>query len=85
MEPQEEFELALQKYECAVREYVVAQERLYHDVGPFASARILQQAGYRICRATSPPGSKVIVMSQEEVDRQAALASPVVDSLQHNG
>lgn len=78
--PQDEFELALQEYERAVRQYRMAQEILCREVDPFVADRILQEAGYRVCRAASPPGSKIIILSQEEVERQAALAKPIVDS-----
>lgn len=80
MSPEEAFEAALQRYEVAVREYKVAIAALIASKGKEA-APILEQANNRICYLDAAPGAKPMVkVSQDEVDRRAAMARVVVDS-----
>lgn len=57
MTPEDEFEAALQKYEIAVAEYKIAQDRYALQVGMLQSTPVLDAAINRICRIVSPPGT----------------------------
>lgn len=79
MSPEEVFERALQQYERACAEYRIATRQLIECIGMFEAAPILEKAVNRICRIDSPPDRPVSIIPQEEVDRRARLAVPVID------
>jgi|SRR5579864_2296174 len=77
MHPEDEFEEALQKYERAVAEYMIAWRRYVAAVGKENAHHKLDEAMNRICYHDR---SSLIVVDQEEVDRRAAHAIPIVDA-----
>lgn len=79
--PEDVFERALQRYEQAVREYKTAVAMLIDGASPARAKELLDAANNRICYLDATPGAKPPVkVSQEEVDRRAAQAAPVVDA-----
>lgn len=78
--PEDVFEVALQRYEQAVREYKVAIASLIKDLGN-AAAPVLENANNRICYLDATPGvASPVQVSQDEVERRAAMARPVIDA-----
>jgi hypothetical protein len=75
--PEDEFELALQKYVSAVLEYKVALQRYTENATPEQCARVHEQALNRVCHASTLP---VIITPPEEIQRRAKMANPMVDS-----
>lgn len=78
MEPEEEFEQALQEYERAVMIYRIAWKRYVEDVGLLDAQNKLHEAMDRICALDQEP---LTVCSEDEVRRRAHRAICVVDGL----
>lgn len=77
MQPEEDFEQALQMYERAVAEYKIAWRRYVEIVGLHNAQPKLEEAMNRICRLDQTP---LIIMSQEEVNARALRGTQVVDA-----
>lgn len=78
-DPDEEFEAALQAYIAAVTAYKTACYRYTHAVDPAkAWQMIMVEARNRICYADT--AVEVEVLTQEEVNRYASQARPIIDA-----
>lgn len=73
------FERQLQIYERAVAQYQIAQNALISALGVTKAEPILEQAGNRVCRVVSPRSRKII-LSYEQVESRALMATPIVDT-----
>lgn len=80
--PEDEFEIAAQKYLTAVAEYKIAQNRYMEAVGLQRAMATFDLVANRICYIDSPPDRPIhrVITPQTEVDRRARLAIPIVDA-----
>jgi enamine deaminase RidA (YjgF/YER057c/UK114 family) len=73
------FEQALQHYEQTCAAYKIAQNRYIDAVGILEAHAKFDEAVNRICRIDSPQ-AMVVTVAQDEVNRRAKLATPIVDA-----